>query len=223
MSALELEDRKVEALPRAVPAVVSLLIDNAVAVLDADLGTARSYLMRASAILQACIAREDDAAAPERHAGGGLARWQLNRIIDYVEQHLTERINGQELACLIGVSIGQLFRAFKASVGVPPMHFVTARRFDFACLLLRTSDQPLSQVALTAGFCDQSHLCRVFRRLTGMTPAAWRRIHADDPEIIPTICTGVLRPGEFKENGASPAPAAGTDKFTAAENKPRVC
>jgi transcriptional regulator GlxA family with amidase domain len=108
----------------------------------------------------------------------------LNRLVDYIDQHLAARITGEDLATLIEVSVGQLFRAFKASVGLPPLQYVLSRRLELACSLLRTSREPLSQIALTAGFRDQSHLCRVFRRVLDVTPAAWRRANAADPEAV---------------------------------------
>jgi AraC-like DNA-binding protein len=40
---------------------------------------------------------------------------------------------------------------------------------------LADTDQPLAEIALACGFCDQSHLTRTFRRRTGLTPGAWRR------------------------------------------------
>jgi AraC-like DNA-binding protein len=168
-----------EAYSECVPAIATL-IGGAVATFDSDRTASRRYLMRASAILQACAAYEP---ADERQprSKGGLARWQLNRIVDYIEQHLSERITGEDLAGQIDVSIGQLFRAFKASVGMPPLQYVASRRLELVCLLLRTTREPLSQIAVTGGFCDQSHLCRVFRRVLGMTPVAWRRANAIAP------------------------------------------
>jgi len=162
-----------ETPPECVPAMATL-IAGAVATFDADRNAARRYLMRASAILQACAAHEPENGR-EARSRGGLAGWQLNRLVDYIEQHLAERITGEDLAGLIDVSIGQLFKAFKASVGIPPLQYVASRRLEFVCLLLRTSPESLSQIAVTAGFYDQSHLCRVFRRVLGVTPAAWRR------------------------------------------------
>jgi AraC family transcriptional regulator len=178
---LDADDFLTETLSEDVPAIVSTLIAGALASFDADRNTSRRYLIRASAILLACVAHEAEARS-EGRSRGGLARWQVNRLVDYVEQHLAERITGEDLATLIEVSVGQLFRAFKASVGIPPLQYVLSRRLEFACSLLRTSREPLSQIALTAGFCDQSHLCRVFRRVLGITPAAWKRANAADPE-----------------------------------------
>lgn len=163
-----------------VPAVATL-IAGAMATLDLDPDASRHYLKRASAILKACAARDPHSGHVVR-TRGGLAHWQLNRVVDYIEHHLSERITGEDLADLIDVSVGQLFRAFKANVGVPPLQYVASRRLERACRLLRNTEEPLSQIAVTAGFCDQSHLCRVFRRLLGATPATWRRQNAAAPD-----------------------------------------
>jgi AraC family transcriptional regulator len=180
---LDVDDFLTETPTEDVPAIVSSLIAGALASFDADRNTSRRYLIRASAILQACVAHEAENGRQGRPRGG-LARWQVNRLVDYIEEHLAERITGEDLATLIDVSVGQLFRAFKASVGIPPLQYVLSRRLELACSLLRTSREPLSQIALTAGFCDQSHLCRVFRRVLGVTPATWRRANAADPETV---------------------------------------
>jgi AraC family transcriptional regulator len=96
-------------------------------------------------------------------------------VVDYIETHLADRITAVDLANLIKVSTGQLFRAFKISVGVTPFHYLARRRVELACSMMRTTREPLSQVAVACGLCDQAHLCKVFRRVTGMSPSAWRR------------------------------------------------
>jgi AraC family transcriptional regulator len=183
MNTLPLLDAS-EASCEPLPAAISTLIEGAVAAFDADRDTSRRYLLRASALLRAKwvapAARQRDG---ERRPGGGFAAWQLNRVVDHIETHLTEKLTGSELAQLIDVSVGQLFRAFKVSVGVPPFHYIARRRVELACRIMRTTDEPLSQVAIACGLCDQSHFCRVFRRATGLSPAAWRRANAIDPGI----------------------------------------
>lgn len=164
------------------PAALGSLIDGAVAAFDADRDRSRRYLLRASALLRAKYRSAGD--AEELYCRAGLAAWQVNRIIDYIEAHLTERIRGEDLAGLILVSVGQLFRAFKASVGVPPFHYIARRRVELACTMMKTTREPLSQVAIACGLCDQSHFCRVFRRLVGSSPGAWRRAHASAPNSV---------------------------------------
>jgi AraC family transcriptional regulator len=163
-----------------VPCSISVLIDSAVATFDADRDTARRYLQRASAILRA-QGEVRATTGQEVQTSGGFATWQVNRIVDYVEQHMAEKITGRDLAKLLNISVGQLFRAFKVSVGVAPFQYIQRRRIEFACTMLRTTREPLAQVAVASGLCDQSHLCRVFRRVIGITPAMWRRINARDP------------------------------------------
>jgi AraC-like DNA-binding protein len=41
--------------------------------------------------------------------------------------------------------------------------------------MMSTTQEPLSQIAIACGLCDQAHLCKVFRRMIGMSPSAWRR------------------------------------------------
>jgi AraC family transcriptional regulator len=165
-------DARYEDMPAAIPS----LIDAAVAAFDADRDTSRHYLLRASALLRlkrgACA--DVDAARPSETRGGLLA-WQLNRVTAYIEAHLADKITATNLADLINVSVGRLTRAFKISVGVPPFHYIGRRRVELACTMMSTTREPLSQIAIACGLCDQAHLCKVFRHMIGMSPSAWRR------------------------------------------------
>jgi transcriptional regulator GlxA family with amidase domain len=152
------------------------LIAAAVASFDADRAASRRYLLRASALLHA--EREPSRSSESfRRMGsrGALLPWQLNRVIEYIEAHLADTIAAADLAGLINVSLGQLFRAFKLSMGVTPFRYVTKRRVELASTMMTTTEEPLSYIALACGLCDQSHLCKVFRRINGMSPSAWRR------------------------------------------------
>ena len=117
----------------------------------------------------------------QHKAPGGLAGWQMTRVLNYIEQHLPDKISVRELARLAGVSGDWFQRAFKISSGLPPYRFIAGKRLALACTLLRTTRQPLSQVALTCGLYDQAHFSRTFRRSTGMNPGAWRRANALGP------------------------------------------
>src|ERR1700733_10011918 len=175
-----------------IPAAVPSLIDAAVAAFDADRDTSRRYLLRASALLRgksgACAHAEGGARPSESR--GGLLAWQLNRVVDYIETHLAEKMMVTDLADLIDVSVGQMIRAFKVSVGVPPFRYIVRRRVELACTMMSTTREPLSQIAIACGMCDQAHLSNVFRRMIGMSPLAWRReqeMSAVDQHAI-TVC-----------------------------------
>jgi AraC family transcriptional regulator len=168
-----------------IPAAIPSLINAAVAAFDADRDTSRRYLLRASALLRGACA-EAEGARPSASRGGLLA-WQLNRVIDHIETHLAEKMTVTDLADLINVSVGQLIRAFKISVGIPPFHYIASRRVELACTMMSTRREPLSQIAIACGLCDQAHLCKVFRRMIGMSPSAWRReqeMGAADPVVL---------------------------------------
>ena len=157
-----------------IPATVPSLIDAALAAFDADRDASRRYLLCASVMLglnRAALRAE----STTRSDRGGLLAWQLKRVVDYIEAHLPERIAAADLAALINVSTGQLFRAFKISVGVTPFRYIGRRRLELACTMIRTTREPLSQIALACGICDQAYLCKMFRRMIGMSPSDWRR------------------------------------------------
>jgi AraC family transcriptional regulator len=157
-----------------IPAAIPSLIDAAVAAFDADRDTSRRYLLRASALLRLKRGARSERVRRSEYRGGLMA-WQLNRVVDYIEAHLADKITALDLANLINTSVGQLFRAFKTSVGVTPFHYIAKRRVELACTLMRTTRQPLCQVAVACGLCDQAHLCKMFRRVIGMSPSVWRR------------------------------------------------
>ncbi|WP_197041379.1 helix-turn-helix domain-containing protein [Chondromyces apiculatus] len=115
---------------------------------------------------------------PPRTSGrGGLARWQLRRVTDYMREHLSAAIQLAELAAMTGLSQSQFGRAFKASTGLPPHRWQVNERVQKAQQLLLSSPMSLAEVALVTGFAEQSHFTRVFRQLVGTSPGAWRRDH----------------------------------------------
>jgi AraC-like DNA-binding protein len=83
----------------------------------------------------------------------------------------TRPIHVAEVARLLGLSERQLERRFLERVGVTPKRFATLRRFERAVAFTRTAPS-LTAVALDAGYYDQSHFIREFRRFTGVSPGA---------------------------------------------------
>jgi AraC family transcriptional regulator len=109
---------------------------------------------------------------------GRLATWQAKGVMSYIEANLRTRIRARDLADLINLSTSHFFRAFKLTVGMSPCQFITRRRIDFAREMMRTTRESLAQIAVGCGWSDQSHLCRVFRRVLGQSPGEWRRANA---------------------------------------------
>jgi AraC family transcriptional regulator len=106
---------------------------------------------------------------------GGLARWRAKRALAYIEAHLGTKIESAEVADCVALSKSHFSRAFKQSVGFSPMAYVSARRIERAKLMMISTRERLSDIAIACGFADQSHLNRYFRRIVGITPGVWRR------------------------------------------------
>jgi transcriptional regulator of acetoin/glycerol metabolism len=112
--------------------------------------------------------------APHPPIRGGLPPGAMRRVREHVEQHLSESMDLAELASIAGLSLYHFARAFKQSTGVTPHHYLVRRRIERAREMLARSDLPLSEIALAAGFSDQSHLGRLFRQMLGITPGQFR-------------------------------------------------
>jgi AraC-like DNA-binding protein len=78
----------------------------------------------------------------------------------------------------LGVHRVQLHRAFKRAYGESPRGDVTKRRLGTASRLLVESAAPIATVAAECGFYDQSHFCRQFKALTGLSPSRYRAAFA---------------------------------------------
>jgi AraC-like DNA-binding protein len=107
-------------------------------------------------------------------ARGGLPPGAMRRVREHVELHLSKSMDLVELAGVASLSVYHFARAFKQSTGVAPHHYLVHRRIERAQEMLARSELPLSEIALAAGFSDQSHLARLFRQMLGVTPGQYR-------------------------------------------------
>lgn len=105
----------------------------------------------------------------------GLTARQLRHALEYIEANLGGDISLSDVAGASGTSVSSLTRGFKATLGISPHRWVLNRRIALAQRLIYERAKPLSEVAASCGFADQSHLTRVFVRNVGSSPAAWRR------------------------------------------------
>jgi AraC-like DNA-binding protein len=108
-----------------------------------------------------------------------LMRWRATRVVEYVEANLEGRITVEDVARSVDLSGSHFCRAFRGTFGMSVHRYVMCRRVARAQVLMLSTNDPLCDIALRCGLADQSHLTRWFRRVTGTTPALWRREHAD--------------------------------------------
>jgi len=150
------------------------LLNNATRQLDVNREAARVSISRASSLLWVEV-NKDCERNPSGHGHCSLLGWQIRRVREYIDAHLSGRILVSDLSTIVQRSPAHFSRAFKGAFGISPHLYLLRRRIEKASHLMLVSDDSLSDIALACGMADQSHLCKIFRQMTGRTPAAWRR------------------------------------------------
>ncbi|MBZ5591086.1 MAG: AraC family transcriptional regulator [Acidobacteriia bacterium] len=107
---------------------------------------------------------------------------RLRPLFQYLEKHYGEPIQVQGAARICGMSESHFMNFFKRTTGQSFMAYLNHCRIERAQALLVTTDVAMSQISQQTGFCDQSYFGTVFRRLVGMTPAAYRRKFRPDAQ-----------------------------------------
>ncbi len=97
----------------------------------------------------------------------------VRRALQHLHLRYAERVTLGELAAVARLSPFYFARLFRAQTGTTPGGYLRHLRIEHAKLLLRDG-VPISRVAFSTGFYDQSHFTRTFKRLTGMTPTEYR-------------------------------------------------
>ena len=107
-------------------------------------------------------------------AGAGLVKWQINKVVAYIDERISQANHLDELAAVVRLSTGHFSRAFRISLGETPHRFVMRRRIERAQEMMLATNEKLSQIASECGLTDQAHMTRLFRRFVGNTPRNWR-------------------------------------------------
>jgi AraC-like DNA-binding protein len=155
--------------------------DNFFALVSSPVTTSRLHIVKleATLLMQPRIDLLEDLSRrftikPPR---GGLAPGALRRVTEYMDSHLCEELALESLAAHAGLSTSHFARAFKQSVGVPPHRYLLEQRVKKAGDLLKQTQEPLTAIAQSLGFADQSHFSRSFHWLVGLAPSEFRRSH----------------------------------------------
>jgi AraC family transcriptional regulator len=140
----------------------------------------RQYAEALSLVLMHELTRlERTTSGTVRPVSGGLPAWQRKRLVEFIEDHLSEEISLATLAKLVNLSLFHFSRAFKQSFGVPPHRYHSGRRMDRARSLLQKPALSVTQIGVQTGFRETSSFTRAFRRFTGVTPTEYRRQRKD--------------------------------------------
>ncbi|MGH7754660.1 MAG: helix-turn-helix domain-containing protein [Vulcanimicrobiaceae bacterium] len=137
--------------------------------LECETPLGRIYAESLGLALAAQLVRRYAALAP-RPRRSGLPKLRLQRVLDYVRENVAADLSLAELASVAELSQSHFKVLFRNALGMPVHQYVIRQRVEHATELLLKGRLPLSEVALIAGFANQSHLARSMRRITGTTP-----------------------------------------------------
>jgi AraC family transcriptional regulator len=101
------------------------------------------------------------------------ARW-LERARELLHAQFAKTLTTAQIAVAVGVHPVHLAREFRRHYRLTIGEYACRLRVDFACEHSVAHDSPLAEVAMLAGFFDQSHFPRTFKALTGLTPGEYR-------------------------------------------------
>jgi AraC-like DNA-binding protein/quercetin dioxygenase-like cupin family protein len=127
----------------------------------------RGLLMEALALFVA-TADPESQAARRRHFE------RFRNVLAHIDSHLSAPLRVAELAELMHLDQAYFSRLFSRHFGCSPAKYITRKRIQAAQRMLLQSDDTLAALAARLGFVDAFHLSKVFKRLTGVTPSAFR-------------------------------------------------
>ena len=119
---------------------------------------------------------------PKSSYADGLSPSALQRVIEYIHEHLNQDVKLIELAAIARISPYYFLRLFKQKMGVTPHQYILQQRIERTKFLLQHSELSLTEIAFRVGFCDQSHLTRCFKRIVGITPK--QLLQADRKNVL---------------------------------------
>jgi PAS domain S-box-containing protein len=111
---------------------------------------------------------------------------ELAVVADHLKTCYREKLDLPSLAKMVGMSVRQFERKFRATFQMTPRDYLIRMRLIAACELLARSNQALTAIALECGFYDHSDFARQFRRHLGQTASQYRAEHRKKAQI-PTL------------------------------------
>lgn len=95
--------------------------------------------------------------------------------LHYIREHLTQKISIDALAKASCMSKSVFFQAFKEQFGIPPLEYVLRERIQQAKRIMADSALSITDVCYQAGFNNPNYFIKLFKRLEGVTPKAYRQ------------------------------------------------
>ncbi len=118
--------------------------------------------------------------AQPRHA-------KLRPVLQHIRVHFASELGIDELSAVIGVTPQYLCRLFRQALDMRPFEYLSSFRVSKAKeLLVARPDMAIADIAKTVGFSDSNYLCRVFKKVEGISPRAFKNLHGPANRVADT-------------------------------------
>lgn len=116
--------------------------------------------------MRICEGTSDTAEPPVNH--------QVRAAYEYINENFAGDCSLERIAAAVHLTPNYLHTIFTRQIGTTPLAYVTHKRIERAKLQIMTGEQSMQDIALSLGFCSQSHFSKVFKSHCGITPAQYR-------------------------------------------------
>ena len=106
------------------------------------------------------------------------ARKAAEDIAAYIDEHLSERIFFADIMNRFHLSKSALYELFRRNFNTTVHSYIQSKRLEHAAAALTESDEPVADIAARFGIADQNYFSRIFKQTYGMSPLAYRHLHA---------------------------------------------
>ncbi len=110
----------------------------------------------------------------------------LLRARDAMDRSFADELDVAALAAIAHVSPAHFSRTFKHTFGETPHRYLQRRRVERAMFLLRTTDDPVTEICVAVGFTSLGTFSRTFRDVVGSSPSAYRAARPATPQPVPS-------------------------------------
>lgn len=112
---------------------------------------------------------------PARVRNQSKNSYYVNEAMVFIQHNYVNSVTVEDIAKHLGLSRTHLGRLFKKITGQSPQKYLTHYRLSKAIDLMRTTELPLSEIAVQVGYSNQLYFSKVFHNIYGMPPSIWRQ------------------------------------------------
>lgn len=112
---------------------------------------------------------------PVEHGTREILDQNIQRVIQYISQNLSESPSLEKLASLSSYSLSRFKAKFKTEIGMPPAEYITLQKIKYAKKLLETTDMSITELSYELGFSSSNYFSSVFKKILNITPQQYKK------------------------------------------------